>query len=298
MMNTGAPIAGAAGSRHLRRDRTFSGIFRHVRFPSYQPRRSAKSLIDVQCYEICPFCHEIITQVYRFANHDCKAPRDKAKNTYLQRRVKHLNEVVTRELNRLNKLRDKTRKRKRGDPDSDSVPPQKLVKMKHHVEGSGEASREMACPLDPMKIAAANNSEWPSDSAELITEVISGGALDNGPPAFAGAGVVVNSEWVLTETAATVPSDSALGNEAPAVNNRGWEFAETDAIVYADNAGIPPDVLSDPGLAEAVISSNDGGWAFAEMTTFPPADDSGWAFTNTVGAMCTNDAGWAFERDP
>ncbi|KAL2165880.1 hypothetical protein VTG60DRAFT_3694 [Thermothelomyces hinnuleus] len=217
----------------------------------------------IQCYEPCPFCHEVITQAYKFINHNCKAKPDERKTIYMRRRRTQLAGVVSKEMDRLARLRNKRRKRGREARNPDSFRPPKISKKDH--DWSGEANSKMAFPPDSMRIAATNNTEWdftktpvimPAGSAELVTqvEITTGGAADHGTRAFAGTSI--------------------------AANNGGWAFAETAGAMSAGSLGINTDMLGDHGFAEAALSSNNDGWAFAET------------------AMHINDGGWAFAEGP
>ncbi|KAH6614579.1 hypothetical protein B0J18DRAFT_439688 [Chaetomium sp. MPI-SDFR-AT-0129] len=166
----------------------------------------------MECFEVCPFCFETFTQVYRFANHNCKAPPDDRKKTYFDRRNKHLLEVASEELRRL-----ETRKQERGVPNSDSFRPRKLAK-KHHVNGSKEASGKMV---------------W--DFPETAAIVPSGTAPNNEAPAFTGAGAANNrawplssddSGWVFTKTSTVTRADES-----------GWAFTNVGGAMHANDTG-------------------------------------------------------------
>ncbi|KAK0628682.1 hypothetical protein B0T17DRAFT_614567 [Bombardia bombarda] len=239
---------------------------------------------DLKCYEPCPFCQEIVTGVRRFMTHDCKATPDEPKDTYLQRRITTLNGAVSKKIDRLESRRDKTRKRRRGAPDSDSNRPRKMAKSTRdvlptnvalrsdlYVDCSGGGNAETMRSLDGREIAASD--QWnlpeavaimPSDPTNLATpvKITSGEGGDNRAPAFTELDMAVNSgAWTLAETGATA----------------------------SDNRGINTGMLGDPEFSETVISSKSGGWAFAETAPAMHANDSGWAFAEAV-----NHEGWAF----
>ena len=218
----------------------------------------AKYRTDILCHEMCPFCQEIFTQVYRFIKHDCKADLDHAKNTYLQYRYTQLARMARKELNRLQSLPIKTGKRKRGTGDSDSIRARKMIRMIRDSAWPANASLqphlpvncsvatdgELACPPDTIKITATNNAEG------LLAETV--------------AIMTANNEELA------IPAD--VSSSMPA-NDGGWAFAETAATVPA----------------------NDGGWAFAETNATMAAIDGGWAFAkSTISSIPANDSEWAF----
>ncbi|PMD54986.1 uncharacterized protein K444DRAFT_666913 [Hyaloscypha bicolor E] len=145
----------------------------------------------IQCFEMCPFCLEIIRQVHRFVRHDCKNGSEKSKDTYMQQRVAQLNRMVSKELDRLQSPPSHTRKRVHGVVDSSSTRAQKMVKTTQisvlpantSLQSNMSVVRSMATddkltsPSETMKVTPTNTTDGtfakaatmrPSNNAELI----------------------------------------------------------------------------------------------------------------------------------
>ncbi|PVH70791.1 hypothetical protein DL98DRAFT_577699 [Cadophora sp. DSE1049] len=272
----------------------------------------------IQCYEMCPSCQEIFTQVDRFVRHDCKHRSDKPKDIYIQRRVAQFNSIVTKQLNMLQSPPSHTKRRAQGLADSVSTRAQKMVKTTQisvlPTNTSLQSLLSVACSMatedestshsEPLKVTAANDTDGTFAKAAAMrhsnhTELTFPSQTTIDTPANDGGWALANS------TIPTNDSGWAFAGTAPAMpaNDSGWAFTETVPAMPANDSGwaftktTPAMPANDSGWAFAkttpAMPANDSGWAFAETTPAMPANDSGWASAETVPAMPANDSGWA-----
>ncbi len=250
------------------------------------PLRMLLSLpTDIECYEMCPFCHEIITQTHRFTRHDCRTSSNQPK-IYMQHRIKQLNRMVNSELDRLQSSQSGTTKQKRGVADTDSAQVRKIARTTRGSVLQDNTSLEPHLLID-CSTATDDRLGYSDETTKTTT-------TDNTQLAFAEtvAGTTNNANFTIPRESTTAISASdgcwAFAGPTSALpgDNSAWAFAETTAALPTDNVAW--------ALAEtaAAVSADDGAWAFAETAAAVSADDGVWAFAETSSVIPASDGRW------
>ncbi len=188
-------------------------------------------LTDIQCYDVCPYCDDILRNVHQFVRHECEHSSDNPKDTYMRRRVAHLNKTVNMELERLQSLPSHTRKRAHGVADSDSIGAQKKVKTTQNpllpANTPLQSHLPIACSDEKLTTPNAMKVTATSDTDEMLDR--------------AATMIPSNAQLIFSsETTLGIPANDdewAFTNSTMHRNDGGWAFAETAPAMPSDDGG-------------------------------------------------------------
>lgn len=230
---------------------------------------------DVDCYEMCPICHEHFGKVHRYMRHGCKSTHDDPRSIFIEQRTTHFNATVSKELDQWTDRRRAGSKRDRADSVSEQV--QKRIKDAPILALGADTCWDPSSQLGG-SITTSTNGQLENPSCKRLTASCTTNQVfdektatidlnDGDLPYLPGSSIY--SEWPFADTAmnATTINESELGD---------WAFADPTMGATTNN--------------EWAL----GEWAFADSTTGATTNNEWvlgeWAFAGTF-ASATSDNG-------
>ncbi|KAM6513306.1 hypothetical protein FALCPG4_015744 [Fusarium falciforme] len=252
--------------------------------------RHCKTHVD--CFEMCPFCHEYFVKVNQYDRHNHNSSPHDPKSIFMGERTINLNATVSKKLDQWLEHRS-ARKRKQVFPASGSA--QKKIKNTPISDACKDLSRQPGKSTTTATATAAEtetetNGQLGNSACRTLTtlcqtdqaldEMISIRDLDDGGlpypswhsidgeqsfghPAISTA---TNNEWALGEWAFASTAMNTATNEYPLGE---WAFADT-IMGATTNECVP------------------GDWAFAHADA-SAASNNGWVLASTAASMHTDD---------
>ncbi|KAM5357022.1 hypothetical protein ACJZ2D_016695 [Fusarium nematophilum] len=253
--------------------------------------RHCKTHVD--CFEMCPFCHEFFVKVNQYDRHNHKSNPDDPKSIFMEERTINLNATVGKKLDQWLEHRSA---RKRKQVYSASGPAQKKIKNTPISDACKDLSRQPGNSTTAIAIATQTatatkaNDQLGNPACKTLTtscqthqaldEMISIRDLDDGGLPYP-TGHSIDGEQSFGH-----PVISTTTNNAWALGE--WAFSSTAMNTATNDYPLGEWAFADTTIGATTNEYVSGDWAFAHADA-SAASNNGWILASTAASMRTDD---------
>lgn len=256
--------------------------------------RHCKTHVD--CFEMCPFCHEFFVKVNQYDRHNHKSSPDDPKSIFMEERTINLNATVSKKLDQRLEHRSA---RKRKQVYSASGPAQKKINntpISNACEGLSRQPGKSTTTATATATATATETETETNDQlgnparrtlttscqtdQALDEMISIRDLDDGGlPYPSGHSIDGEQSFGHPAISTTTNNEWALGE---------WAFASTAMNTATNEYPLGEWAFADTTMGATTNECVSGDWAFAHADA-SAAPNNGWILASTAASMHTDD---------